>query len=54
MLQELKTIVIVVSATLTALFVHHLIEQPRASAGEISIVEAVRIVVDSFETPTSH
>jgi hypothetical protein len=53
MIQELKTIAIVVSAALAALFVHHLIEQPRASAGEIGLQEAVFIIVDGFESLTS-
>ena len=35
MSQEIKTILIVVSATLAALFVHHSLEQAQASAGTI-------------------
>jgi len=35
MRQEIKTILIVVSATLAALFVHHSLEQAQASAGTI-------------------
>ena len=31
MIQELKTILIVVSATLAALFVHHALEQPKVA-----------------------
>jgi hypothetical protein len=37
MIQELKTILIVVSATLAALFVHHALEQAQASAATISV-----------------
>jgi hypothetical protein len=36
MIQELRTIVIVVSATLAALFVHHALEQAEALAATIS------------------
>jgi hypothetical protein len=36
-LQELKTILIVVSATLAALFVHHALEPAQASAAAISV-----------------
>jgi len=35
MKQELRTILIVVNATLAALFVHYLAEQTEATAGEI-------------------
>jgi hypothetical protein len=52
MLQELKTIAIVVSATLAALFVHHALEQPQASAGEIGLQETVSVIMESFEPPT--
>src|SRR4051812_47468400 len=37
MIQELKTILIVVSATLAALFVHHALEQAQAAAATISV-----------------
>jgi hypothetical protein len=36
-IQELKTILVVVSATLAALFVHHALEQAQASAATISV-----------------
>lgn len=36
MRQEIKIILIVVSATLAALFVHHSLEQAQASAGTIA------------------
>ena len=42
MIQDLKTILIVVSATLAALFVHQLLEQAQAAAasgGGISVLE---------------
>ena len=45
MIQELKTIVIVVSATLAALFVHHALEQAQASAGEIVSPKAIAVPV---------
>ena len=35
MSQEIKTMLIVVSATLAAFFVHHALEQAQASAGPI-------------------
>jgi hypothetical protein len=35
-IQELKTILIVISATLAALFVHHALEHAQASAATIS------------------
>ena len=37
MIQELKTILIVVSATLAALFVHHALEQAQAAAATVSV-----------------
>ncbi len=37
MIHELKTILIVVSATLAALLVHHALEQAHASAATISV-----------------
>jgi hypothetical protein len=36
-IQELKTILIIVSATLVALFVHHALEQAQASAATMSV-----------------
>jgi hypothetical protein len=37
MIQELKTILIVVSATLAALVVHHALEQAQAAAATVSV-----------------
>ncbi len=46
MIRELKTIAIVVSATLAALFVHHVIEQAQARAGEVTLPQVVQSLAD--------
>src|SRR4051794_25545343 len=43
MIQELKTILIVVSATLAALFVHHALEQAQAAAATVSVPALLQV-----------
>ena len=49
MMQELKTILIVVSATLAALFAHQLIEQSQATAGTV-VWPSIPAAVDEIPT----